>query len=180
LMRADLVRSREQFYNEASLHADTEACFDLLRKSDFGFIHQVLTFTREDADSLSSFSARTNTYLPAALYDLVTYGPDLLTDAELNAQLHSLLVRYYRFLARSIFSGPEFWRYHTEQLRRAGLPLSRAQVGLHVAGALLNAVLNPGLTVTSLLAKRHARNSVATGPAKLTRPSRVSRVDVER
>jgi glycosyltransferase involved in cell wall biosynthesis len=179
LMRADLVRRKETFYNEANLHADTEACFDVLRECDFGFVHQVLTFTREEPDSLTSFSARMNTYLPAALYDLVTYGPGLLTAVELDAELDALLRRYYRFLARGVFRGPEFWRYHTEQLRRAGLLLSHSRVGFHVAGALLDALLNPRLTVSSLLAKRRARNT-ASEPAQSARPSRVSRADVER
>ena len=44
LYRSDLVRSRDPFYNEANIHADTEVCFALLKTSDFGFVHQILTF----------------------------------------------------------------------------------------------------------------------------------------
>jgi glycosyltransferase involved in cell wall biosynthesis len=46
LYRADLVRARDPFYNEANIHADTEICFELLKTCDFGFVHQVLTYTR--------------------------------------------------------------------------------------------------------------------------------------
>ena len=42
-------------------HADTEACFDLLRDNDFGFVHQVLTYTRVRPQSLSSVSSRVQT-----------------------------------------------------------------------------------------------------------------------
>ena len=46
LYRSDLVRSHDPFFNEANIfHADTEACFDLLRSYDFGFVHQVLTYS---------------------------------------------------------------------------------------------------------------------------------------
>jgi len=36
------------------VHADTEACFNVLAEHDLGFVHQVLTFSRKDNESLSS------------------------------------------------------------------------------------------------------------------------------
>ena len=47
LFRSDLVRSRDPFYNESNVQADSEACFELLKDCDFGFVHQVLTFSRD-------------------------------------------------------------------------------------------------------------------------------------
>jgi glycosyltransferase involved in cell wall biosynthesis len=58
LYRADLVRAHDPFFNEANIHADTEACFALLRNCDFGFVHQVLTATRIRAGSLNMESLR--------------------------------------------------------------------------------------------------------------------------
>src|SRR5262249_14183861 len=46
LYRADLVRARDPFFTETNLHADAETCHALLRTCDFGFVHQLLTFTR--------------------------------------------------------------------------------------------------------------------------------------
>jgi glycosyltransferase involved in cell wall biosynthesis len=42
LMRSDLVRSRPVFYDEASfaLEADRAVCYDILKTSDFGFVHR--------------------------------------------------------------------------------------------------------------------------------------------
>src|SRR5712692_3563114 len=34
LIRSDLIRSREALYNESNIHADKEACFDLLQNVD--------------------------------------------------------------------------------------------------------------------------------------------------
>ena len=46
LYRADLVRSREPFYSESSMHEDTELCHEVLADADLGFVHQVLSFSR--------------------------------------------------------------------------------------------------------------------------------------
>ena len=61
LYRAGLVRGSDPFYNEANIHADTEVCFKLRRTSDFGFVHQILTFTRVRSESLSTISADLHT-----------------------------------------------------------------------------------------------------------------------
>lgn len=52
LYRADLVRKSAAFYNERNIHADTEVCFALLKNSDFGFVHQIMTYTRMRQESL--------------------------------------------------------------------------------------------------------------------------------
>ena len=44
LIRSDIIRSRETFYKESLLHADTEACFDILQDHDFGFVHRLSLF----------------------------------------------------------------------------------------------------------------------------------------
>jgi hypothetical protein len=46
MFRADVVRSRRPFFEEGRLHEDTELCDELLKTSDFAFVHQVLTFLR--------------------------------------------------------------------------------------------------------------------------------------
>ena len=57
------------FYNESNLHADSpRRSLEILGDSDFGFVHQVLTFSRVRDDSLTSFSQSYNTYLPYGRY----------------------------------------------------------------------------------------------------------------
>jgi glycosyltransferase involved in cell wall biosynthesis len=163
LMRAELVRAREAFYNEANFHADTEACFEVLRDRDFGFIHQVLIFAREQEDSLTSYSIRMNTYLSGALYDLLTYGPQLLSEAELATRLHEILDNYYAFLARSVLRarGKEFWRYHKQRLAELGRPLSEARLLLRVGALLIDHLLNPKRSLETILANVRVRRSTA-------------------
>ena len=147
LIRSDLVRARTKFYNEANLHADTEICFDLLRHTDFGFSHQVLTFTRRHNEAITSMTRRLNTFLPASLHVLKCYGPDYLNEDEFNKAIRTSINRYYHFLARSLVrlmkprnwaQNHEFWTYHLTALKDLGYDLSRVRL----AGALFITLYN--------------------------------------
>ncbi len=129
LIRSDIVRSREAFYDESTLHADTAVCFEILKDWDFGFVHQVLTFTRRHNESLTSFTNRFETRRLANFIVLVRYGPVYLGEAY-EDRLEQALESYYRFLARSIFAlkGREFWNFHTSELRKLGFPLRTARL----------------------------------------------------
>jgi len=152
LMRADLVRGRERFYNEDNEHSDTEVCFDLLRSSDFGFVHQVLTYTHEEEGSLTAHSRRMNSYLPGFMHDLRTYGPFFLSADELAEAKRRALCNYYEFLARSVLrrESADFFDYHEKKLRALGFPLERMRLARRVGALLLDAVLNPKRTVENL------------------------------
>src|ERR1700732_1234552 len=118
LYRSDLVRGHDPFFNEASLHSDREICFDLLRNCDFGFVHQVLTFSRERPGSLTDVGQRLNTSVGARLYELVTFGPAYLTPGEYGSCLSKLVDEYYNFLAVSKMLGGRdaaFWKYHKQK-----------------------------------------------------------------
>jgi glycosyltransferase involved in cell wall biosynthesis len=130
LFRSDLLRARPLPFNPDNLHADTELCLDLLRQSDFGFVHQVLTYTRSDDESLTSFSLRMNTYLPSYVEHLLRLGPSCLTPEEQAAHLHTLFDEYYQFLASSALHCREkaFWNYHRAALDRIGYPLNPARL----------------------------------------------------
>ncbi len=164
LYRADLVRRRPSFYNESNLHADSEACFELLEHHDFGFVHQVLTFRREREDSLTSLSDSINTYLPNKLAELLAYGPRYLSEAEQKRRLGELLQTYYGYLARQVYErrGQKFWAFHRSKLAELGLPLSRARLTAHAALFALDLLLNPKNTAEQLV-RRLVRGRPRTG-----------------
>jgi glycosyltransferase involved in cell wall biosynthesis len=130
LYRSDLLRVREHFYNEANIHADTEACFGVLKESDFGFVHQVLTFTRVREGSETSKSLDLHTDLAGTLRILKVYGSHYLSEEELDACLRQHVSDYYRFLNQSLIvrRDGEFWNYHKRQLVDAGLGFSRMRL----------------------------------------------------
>ena len=124
LFRSDLVRSRDPFYNESNVQADSEACFELLKDCDFGFVHQVLTFSRDHRPgSRLEASRELNTAAPGMLHELVAYGPYYLSPEEYAACLKATVSKYYDFLAWSLLQRRrrEFWDYHKKKLKEEGI-----------------------------------------------------------
>jgi glycosyltransferase involved in cell wall biosynthesis len=146
LYRADLVRGRTPFYNEANIHADTEVCFALLDRADFGFVHQVLSYTRVRQSSLSALSSHMHTDMAGMLTVLLTYGRTYLSQKEFDARLNRHLCQYYRLLAKSLLARRDrrFWEYHERVLSAHGLPLSRPRLMGAVLKYVLTVASNPG------------------------------------
>ena len=140
LIRSDLIRSRAAFYDESIIQADKKACFEILQHTDFGFVHQVLTYTRRHNESMTSLIHRFNTRQLGKLIYLVRYGPVFLTEAEYRMRFQREFANYYRFLARSAFEfrEREFWNYHQATLKKLGYPLSRIRLAKAVLLSLLN------------------------------------------
>lgn len=130
LLRADLIRSRPAFYNESNIHADTEVCYDLCRQTDFGFVHQVLTYTRRHNESVTSLINRFNTRLANRLIVMQKYGPVYLSEEEYRRRLEERIQEYHEYLARNVFElrEKEFWDYHKKALQELGVPFSRTRL----------------------------------------------------
>jgi glycosyltransferase involved in cell wall biosynthesis len=148
LFRSEIVRSRHAFYNEFNIHADSEACLEFLEHHDFGFVQQVLTFTRVQEASLTSVSERLNTHLPYTLYALTKYGPKYLSERELKQRIRECLREYYSYLAWQLTKqrGRDFWTFHRVRLAALGYPLSTARLAACTVSYTLDLVLNPKRT----------------------------------
>lgn len=153
LYRSDLVRSRAAFYNEADIHADTEVCFELLKKSDFAFVHQVLTVTREREGSVSSGASNVHAYFGSMLYILTRHGKDYLTPVELERRLGEHLCEYYAFLGKSLLVRRDgrFWEYHKRSLMRAGVGFSVPRLVRGLISTVCEAAVRPKYSVERLL-----------------------------
>jgi hypothetical protein len=153
MFRADLVRARVPFYSETSLHEDTEACFELLAEHDLGFVHQVLTFTRRQNESLTS--ARRAIDPQHRLDKLITtvkFGPRFLDERTYAACLARVEGDYYRFLAfRSLYrTDARFWTYHRDGMETAGYRFRRGLLARHLVGAVLAQLTNPRLLASRI------------------------------
>jgi len=159
LYRSDLVRSHDPFYNEDNIHADTEVCFALLKACDFGFVNQVLTFTRVRPGSLNTASREMHTYWASMLQLIVVHAPEYLTREERDDLLARHLSEYYRFLGKSLMLGREkkFWDYHKAELAEVGVGFSRVRVAKGFLAELYNALLNPKNTLGRLVQSKHGR-----------------------
>ena len=144
LIRSEEVRKRPTFYNEANPHCDIEACFDILTDRDFGFVHQVLTFTREHAEAESTFSKRFGTDYLGTLEHLAKYGRTYLSDKEYEECVRDCWERYYAFLGAKVFHTEKgFWEFHRDALGRLGYSLSMGKVATAALGEVLDLALNP-------------------------------------
>ena len=131
LINSDIIRSCKSFYNESSLHADQEACYEVLQNSDFGFVHQVLTYTRRHEKSItSSFVSRFDTVTLEKINRMKKYGPIYLNSGEYEKRFKKKIDNYYRFLAWSVIQLREkqFWNYHKNELEKYGYSLDRAKL----------------------------------------------------
>lgn len=127
LVRSDLVRSRDKFYDETNIHSDQAVCYELLQHVDFGFVHEILTFTRRHNEAITSMANRLKTIRIGNLRVVKEYGPIYLTPDEYKKRLETMLQRHYRFLARSFLElkSQEFWDYQKRELKNLGHPFSR-------------------------------------------------------
>lgn len=162
LYRADLVRSRDPFYNETNIHADTEVCFALLNASDFGFVHQVLTFSRVRPRSLSTASKDLQTSYGCILRILAAHAPDYLSPEECENRTSEHLSEYYAFLGKSALLGrdKEFWNYHRKELTKAGVGFSRSRLAKGILTTLCIAALRPTESLERLLLGRQDRGVI--------------------
>jgi glycosyltransferase involved in cell wall biosynthesis len=124
LMRADLVRSRPVFYDEArfALEADYAACYDILQTSDFGFVHQVLTCTRRHRGQQTTIIIQLRSYIVGRIRVLNRYGPVYLSASELTQRRKEMMDKYLRMIGwRAIHETDEnFWRFHRNAIQEFG------------------------------------------------------------
>lgn len=146
MYRSDLLARRSPFYSESSLHEDTELCYEVLATADFGFVHQVLSFSRVGNDgALSSIETYFWTLLDSYMA-LRKFGPTFLSPEELDARMEPVRAEYMRILAESTLLGREddFWKYHRRGLATVGEQLpSRWALTPHIARAAVKTAVRP-------------------------------------
>jgi len=170
LTRADLVRKAQPFYPEGWLHDDTEACFRVLAEHDLGFIHQVLTFSRKDNESLSSEAARFNPGPIRKFMFARKYGPQFFTGEEYRKYLRRETDFYGQFLAESLFQfkSREFWDFHRRGSRAVGADFWNIGLPRYVFLEVLDIIFNPKKTagrILRLIKNSPSKSKESTTPA---------------
>jgi glycosyltransferase involved in cell wall biosynthesis len=137
MFRADVIRSQPSFFRQQKLHADAEACLEVLQQHDYAFVPQILTFSRVRETSLTSDSQRLNVYIPNRLEFLINFGPRCFSKQELKQHIHDLLVRYYTYLGSQVLCERDqvFWSFHRRRLSELGYPLNKFRL-------MVNAILD--------------------------------------
>lgn len=156
LYRADLVREQDRFYPNSSAEADTSACCRCLRETDYGFVHQVLSYERVHDARMTTRSQSLNAYLSSNISDLLEYGEAFLSAEEREQRFNQLMVQYYEFLAISALKrrDRQFWSYHRNRLRELGHPLRSIRLAKAVVKELMELLFNPKRTAELLTMRR--------------------------
>jgi hypothetical protein len=169
LFRCDLVKSSEAFFPNPRAEADISACVKHLRHSDFGFVHQVLSYERCHGDRITTASRSLDAYITSEMSDLLDYGPEYLTAPELEKRLRELLDEYYRCLAIAVVNIRDrtYWRFQKKRFDELRLRLDRIRLGRAVCAKALDLLLSPRETVNKYLRRRNgavvqSRASVVT------------------
>ena len=168
MYRADLLRQRNHFYSEGSMHEDTELCFEALANGDLGFVHQILSFSRVGnigmLSGIESYSwVQLGTYLA-----LRKYGPLFLTKDELAKRMDVIRAEYLRVLGEGFVFRREdaFWEYHRRGLATIGEELPSAwEFAREIARAGVKAVARPRWAINERARFRPTRRSAGSASA---------------
>jgi glycosyltransferase involved in cell wall biosynthesis len=133
MYRADLVRRGERFFRSDKLHTDVYASLEILSDHDYGFVQQVLTFTRERPASMTAFADRVNVYIPNQIEFLLNFGAVCFEEAECKRLVADRMRRYYNNLGEQVFRkrDKEYWDYQRGRLAELGRPLNHARLALN-------------------------------------------------
>jgi len=130
-LRAKQVRESPPFFNPQNIYADVEGCIKILREGDFGFIHEVLTFTRRPADAQTPKSHYLRVAYPSYLWIMKNHGDAFLTRGEKEALIRKHLRAYYQVMARDLIllrRNLDYWRYHLRSLNEVGFPFNPLRI----------------------------------------------------
>jgi glycosyltransferase involved in cell wall biosynthesis len=148
MLRAALVRERQPFFEHELMHHDSEVMLWMHTRSDLAFVHQILTFARQQPEARTRWASRVNSSGPEEIIFLLRYGNLVLDDDEYRRRLRALLNRYVRWHVRQ-FPRPSrlrdaaFFEFHESRCR---LILDEAGGDAEVAAAIR--------AVQTLLARR--------------------------
>jgi glycosyltransferase involved in cell wall biosynthesis len=122
LLRSAFVRERQPFYEEGLLHEDSEAMLWMHSRYDLAFVHQVLTFARQQPQARTRWTANINSAGPEAIIFLLRYGKLVLNDDEYRARLRALLRNYVwwhirQFPRPSRLRDSDFFEFHRSRRR---------------------------------------------------------------
>jgi hypothetical protein len=154
MYRSDVVRHDRPFYDESLPNtADFEKCMQILQRWDFGFVHQVLSFTRRGNESLISARLSFRPFDMDRYVFVQRHAAAFLESREATSVRRKARRVYYRLLAREALRLREraFWQHHQVGLKAVPETVDRPYLALQIVVVLIWIGLNPGRTVLDAL-----------------------------
>lgn len=154
LIRSDLIRNRDPFYDE-KYHPfeDYEVWLELLKNNDFGFVHKILTYQRSDNESISNKIRDYSPNLLVAYICLKKYGRYYLTEEEYSKRLQIITDRHFNLLANSMLYNKyhkKLFDYHESGLKVIGESVNKNKLYKYLFVEFLDVLRHPKLAVKLL------------------------------
>lgn len=145
IYRSDMVRANSEFYPNPRAEADVSCCIKHLKDTDFGFVHQVLSYERCHGPRVSTASRALSAYTTSRLSDLQDYGAFYLAPDEQEQTKNALLDDLYRNLAIAAvnFRERDYWQYQKQRFNELGLKLDRPRLARAVCAKVVDLIVNP-------------------------------------
>lgn len=174
LYRSDLIRAANgEFFPWAkgNPHADTSAVYQALQHSDFGFVHQILTYTRVHAASETSQSFAFGRINRALLADMKRFGHLYLTPDEYKEYLQIATDKYYDWLVAALMENSFDQAYlerQRKELASSDLELDTSELARAGLRRGVELVLHPFVTMKKIRVARRRKGKVVARGANLT------------
>jgi glycosyltransferase involved in cell wall biosynthesis len=162
LIRLPTLVSGDSLFDEDYLHADIEFFVRLLKDgATYGFVHQVLTFTREhDASVSTRFADVMGTRTAEFLAILMKYGPSFLSDRERRVLLRRYRRAYARFLVRAFMKpwNRRIWKFQAVYREKLHVEIGLLDM-LEAAAYEMAATVSSPMDTARRLGREYARAS---------------------
>ena len=152
-------------------HADVSGVYNALQHSDFGFVHQILTYTRVHTGSQTSQSFTFGRINRALLSYMKRFGPIYLTEDELKPQLQIFSDMYYDWLAAALLENSfdqGFLEKQRQELASSDIELDTSELAKAGLRRGVELVLHPVVSMKKIRAARRRKGKVEARGANLT------------
>lgn len=136
------------------MHADKEVCLRILQNSYFGFVHQILSYTRlHDESQTDTVVKRYRTDKMENLGLFLKYGPVYFNRREYEKFVKTKLKNYYRYLAKNLITlkGIQIFKKHKYGLKKLEYSISLIRLINAFFGELIDWIFNPKKTISLLI-----------------------------
>ena len=141
-------------FDEDFLHADIELWVRLLKDgAEYGFVHEVLTFTREHDSSISTtFADRMGTRTLEFLVTLKRHGRAFLSAEEFHTLTRTLQIAYCRWLFRVLLKpwARDAWRYQAKRRDQLDLRVGVIDILDAAVRDVASAAMSPAETIRTI------------------------------
>lgn len=173
LISSEIMRSIDPFYDAKSVIPDAEICFRALTDVNvaFGFVHEILTYTRRYNDSIMTVLSKLHYWQLTMLIVIRKYGHNFLEEEELERRRRTIERDYEKAIGESMLLRlpDEFWQFHKGALQSTGYDLSIRKRLWCLALELFDLTLNPKRTLERIGSYRRRKTSkVKVDSGKIT------------